>query len=83
MELQAEIKVGLHKMIDQIEDSNILQAVYVILEREKQRQGIEGDFYDDLQPSLQKSIEKGLAEIRSGQTIPHEEVRKRYEKWLK
>lgn len=29
-----------------------------------------------------EAIEEGLADIEAGRTIPHEEVRKRYEKWL-
>lgn len=27
-------------------------------------------------------IEQGLADVKSGQTMPHEEVRKCYEQWL-
>ena len=29
-----------------------------------------------------EAIEEGLADIEAGRTTPHEEVRKRYEKWL-
>ena len=83
MDLQFELRAGLHEMIEQTNDVGILQAVYVILEREKQYGGSSGDFYDTLHPSLQASIERGLAEIKNGQTVSHEEVRKRYEKWLK
>ncbi len=41
------------------------------------------DFYDTLHPLLQASIERGLEQIRKGETVPHEEVRKRYAKWVK
>lgn len=50
MDLQAELKEGLHKMIEQIKDVGILQAVYVILEREKKREEGNTDFYDTLDP---------------------------------
>ena len=30
----------------------------------------------------QEAIEESLADIEAGRTTPHEEVRKRYEKWL-
>ncbi len=83
MGLQTDIKAGLHEMIDQVKDVGILQAVYVILEREKKHQEGDEDFYDSLHPALQASIERGLAQIKNGQTVPHEQVRKRYEKWLK
>lgn len=83
MELQTDLKADLHKMIEEIKDASILQAVYVILEREKQREEVGEDFYDTLHPMLQSSIDRGLAQIKSGETVPHEEVRKRYEKWLK
>lgn len=29
-----------------------------------------------------EAIEEGLADIEAGRTVSHEEVRKRYEKWL-
>jgi predicted transcriptional regulator len=83
MDLQVELRQGLHKMIDQIKDVSILQAVYVILEREKKHEEGGEDFYDTLHPLLQASIERGLEQIKKGETVPHEEVRKRYEKWVK
>ena len=82
MDVQAELKAGLHQMIEQIKDVSILQAVYVILERERQHEEGEKDLYDTLDPLLQASIDRGLDQIKNGQTVPHEEVRKRYEKWL-
>lgn len=70
-------------MIEKIKDVRILQAVSIILEREEQHEEKSGDFYNTLNPSQQASIERGLAQIKNGETVPHEEVRKRYEKWLK
>ena len=42
----------------------------------------EEDFADRLSPAQIASIEKGLQQIKEGRTVPHEEVRKRYERWL-
>ena len=83
MNSPAELRQGLHEMIEKIKDVRILQAVAIILEREEQIEQGGEDFYDALNPSLQASIERGLAQIKNGETVPHEEVRKRYEKWLK
>jgi predicted transcriptional regulator len=81
METQTELKQELHEIIEQIKDVNILKAISVILKKEREHE--KNDFYDALNPSLQASIDRGLAQIKSGETFPHEEVRKRYEKWLK
>lgn len=83
MNLQTELREGLHKMIEQIEDVGILQAVYVILARETGREEKSADFYDTLNPLLQASIERGLEQIKKGETVSHDEVKKRYDKWLK
>lgn len=40
------------------------------------------DFYDRLTEAQRLAIEKGLGQIERGETIPHAQVRKRYEKWL-
>jgi predicted transcriptional regulator len=75
MNLQTELKQDLHKMIDQITDVNVLQALHVILERENQT--------EQVPHHLLQSIERGLEQIKKGQTVPHEDVKKRYDKWLK
>ena len=41
------------------------------------------DLKQELHAALQASIERGLAQVKNGETIPHEEVRKRFEKYLK
>jgi len=83
MDLQVELRQGLHKMIDQVKDVSVLKAVYVILEREKQHEEGKEDFYEKLHPMLQESIERGLDQIKNGQTVSHNEVKERYKKWLK
>jgi hypothetical protein len=45
-------------------------------------EGDESDFADTLSNKQIASIKRGLQEVREGQTVSHEEVRKRYNKWL-
>ena len=83
MDSQAKLRESLHKMIEQVENVSILKAVSVILEREQHYEEGREDFYDTLHPRLKASIDRGLDQIKCGQTVSHEEVRKRYEKWIK
>lgn len=83
MDLQTELKVELHKMIEQITDLNILQLVYVILEKERRHEESIIDSNVTLDPIVDASILRGLEQIKAGATVPHDDVRKRYEKWLK
>lgn len=80
MDLQAELRAGLHEMIEQVKDVSILQAIYTILEREKLHENNAGD--SRLDAALQASIDRGLKQIENGETIPHEEIKKRYSRWL-
>jgi predicted transcriptional regulator len=80
MDLQAELKAELHEMIEQVKDVRILQAIYVILEREKLHEdSVNGSRLDVV---LQASLDRGLKQIENGETIPHEEIKKRYSLWL-
>jgi predicted transcriptional regulator len=40
------------------------------------------DWWDEISEEEKAAIEAGLADIEAGRVIPHEEVRKVYEKWL-
>jgi len=80
MDLQAELRAELHEMIEQVKDVRILQALYVIHERENLHENSVDD--SRLDATLQASIDRGLKQIENGETIPHEEIRKRYSRWL-
>ena len=67
-----ELKSDLHKLIDKINDTNILNAIKVILS--KQAKESESDWWDELSEEERKSIEIGLAEADRGEVRPHEEV---------
>ena len=68
-----EIKSILHALIDDIEDSNLLKAIYVILE--KNVSSIKhNDFWDELPEEIKKQIEDGLDDIEKGNVHIHEDV---------
>jgi predicted transcriptional regulator len=72
------VKSDLFALIEQTNDLKVLEAIRVLLLSNVQEQ----DFWDQL-PDFQKhSIEKGLTQVEQGNTIAHEEVMKKYEKWL-
>ena len=42
----------------------------------------ENDWWNNTEDAAQESIKKGLKQLKEGKGIPHEEVMKKYEKWL-
>jgi predicted transcriptional regulator len=72
-----KIKDQLHEMVDRIDDPEVLYAIRDILTRKN-----EPDFWEELPEEVKKSIEIGLHQADNGELIPHEEMMKKYEKWL-
>ena len=77
MEIQ-DIKADIFNRVSQTEDLEILEAIKVMLAN---HQG-EDDFWESLPEYQKQSIDKGLQQAGNGETISHEEVLKKYEKWL-
>jgi predicted transcriptional regulator len=77
MQMQG-IKSDLFALIEQTNDMKVLEAIRVLL----QANAGERDFWDQLPDFQKKSIEKGLAQVEQENTIAHEEVMKKYDKWL-
>ena len=67
----AELKYNLVKLIESINDSQTLQAIYTLLSKKTET---EIDFWNELSDEEKAGIEEGLAQIERGETIPHEEV---------
>ncbi|MFW5890222.1 MAG: hypothetical protein ACOCTO_02385 [Marinilabiliaceae bacterium] len=74
----AELKSDLHSLIDKVEDATILNAIRAILSKEVR----EEDFWDELPLSVQESVKRGMEQANRGETRPHSDVMKKYEKWL-
>ena len=71
-----ELKTNLHRLIDQINDDVILQAHLTLLSREISQPTT--DFWDDLTPDHQASIDRGLADIAAGRRKPFADILKKY-----
>ncbi len=41
------------------------------------------DWWDEISKEQQNAIDKALAEMKAGNLSPHDEVMKKYKKWLK
>ncbi len=64
------------KYIDEAEDKTV-QMVYALLEAEQQY-----DFWDELPEGVKADIDEAIRQADAGELIPHEEVMKKYQKWL-
>ena len=74
-----ELRADLHNMIDKISDRNVLIALKTLLSG---KADTKTDWWDTISEEERKEIEQGLAEDERGEVIPHEEVMKKYKKWL-
>jgi hypothetical protein len=72
----AEMRKKVKKYIDEADD-HVVKMVYSLLEADR-----EDDWWDDLPKDVQDSIDKAIAQLDAGKGIPHEEVMKKYKKWL-
>jgi predicted transcriptional regulator len=54
----------------------VLTVVKTFMEDQK-------DWWDEIGEEQQKAIDKALAEMKDGKLTPHEEIMKKYKKWLK
>jgi hypothetical protein len=63
--------------LEQPEQEKVLQFIKHLMAEK------ESDFGDKLSEGQISSIRKGIAQIEKGQIVTHEEVKMRYQKWLK
>lgn len=54
----------------------VLTVVKTFMEEQK-------DWWDEISKEQQMAIDKALAEMKAGKLTPHDEVMKKYRKWLK
>ena len=71
-----ELKKEIKKYIDRA-DERTLKIVYAMLEAED-----DYTTWKDMPADLKSAINKSLKQADEGKLIPHEEARKKYEKWL-
>lgn len=70
-----ELKLNLHQLIDGVNDTSILEAVYTLLS--KASASSEGDWYESLSKEAKVSIERGLDDLKHGRTTTNEEAMSR------
>ena len=54
----------------------VLTVVKTFMEEQK-------EWWDEIGEEQEKAIDKSLAEMKAGKLTPHDEVMKKYKKWLK
>ena len=74
-----ELRADLHNMIDKISDRNILKAVRTPI---SEKAATKADWWDTISQEEREEIEQGLSEADKGEVTTHEEVMKKYKKWL-
>lgn len=73
MNIQAK-KLELFDLILKTDKFSVLEKISKILKQKV-------DWRDDLSQDIIESVEKGLQQVKSGETIPHAEVMEKYKKW--
>jgi len=79
MDISAE-KLNIIQRICEIQDTDLLDLIQNIIEIPKRS---EFDWWDTLSKEEQKSIERGLTDLKNGNVHSHDQIRKKYEKYLK
>ncbi len=71
------VKLELAKRLLNTNDKNIINYLKAIFDTQKQ------NWWDELPAEIKLSVERGLKQSANGETIPHDDMKKRYQKWLK
>ncbi|HEY8929019.1 MAG TPA: hypothetical protein VIM55_07500 [Mucilaginibacter sp.] len=75
MNVQTE-KIALAKRLLETEDESVLAQIKEIFENN------EKDFWTDLPEHVKSGIERARQQVREGKLTPHDEVMKKYAKYL-
>ena len=70
-------KLKIINWIANLSDESIIYKIKLLREQEKNT-----DWWDEISEAEKASIKRGLEDAKAGRTVPHEEVRKKYEKYL-
>lgn len=70
-------KNKLIEWIRSLDDESIIDRIRLIKENPSMQ-----DWCSEISDEEKASIEKGIEDVKAGRVIPHEQVNKRYEKWL-
>jgi hypothetical protein len=76
MNLDSE-KLKIINWIASLSDESIIYKLKLLKEQDKNT-----DWWDEISEAEKASIKRGLEDAKAGRVVPHEEVRKKYEKYL-
>jgi hypothetical protein len=77
MNIQAE-KLKLIEWLVSLQDETIIERIKLL----KEGSANNADWWDTISESEKMAIEEGIKDIENGNVVSHEDVRKRYDKWL-
>ncbi len=77
MNLQAE-KLKLIEWLAGLTDQTLIERIKFL----KENQSTTTDWWEEISQAEKDAIDEGLADAQNGKVTAHEDVRKRYEKWL-
>lgn len=74
------IKSDLHKVIDTIDDEELLEEIHYLIKSSVDSKS--EDLWDDLPEDVKNAITEGLAQADRGQTITNEQFKEKFKKWF-
>ena len=77
MNIQAE-KLKLIEWLAGLTDASLIEKIKFL----KENQAAKTDWWEEISETEKQAIDEGLADAAKGNVIAHQDVRKRYEKWL-
>jgi len=75
----AEMRKKIKKYIDEADD-RVVNMIFSMLEADKEKD--DDDEWNNLPEKVQQGILRAEKQLKEGIKIPHEEVMKKYKKWL-
>jgi len=76
-----ELKTKFHNLIDLIDDADVLEDFYRVMNNYHERNGSH-DIIDDLTETQEKRLNESIRQSDSGKTIPHETMKAEIRQWL-
>ena len=79
MNISAE-KLDIIQRICEIQDNDLIELIKNIVDLPRVSQK---DWWDQITQEEKESINRGLNDLQQGKVHSHDQIRKKYEKWLK
>jgi hypothetical protein len=73
-------KLDIIQRIIQIQDNDLIDLIKNIIDIPDSS---ETDWWNQITSEEKESINRGLNDLQQGKVYPHDQIRKKYEKWLK